>query len=557
MPYNTLKKRVGNGLRLADVVRVLLRHGFADLLRRIGVYEGIPAKILRGIRVIEAPSPERHDVGYRLRAALTELGPTFIKLGQLLSTRPDLVGHDMAKELCRLQDQVAPEPFDIMKPAIEKALGGPISEMFSEFPEEPVAAASLSQVYRARLKTGQTVAVKVQRPKAPGTIQADLSLLRGAADWAAEHSVDLGLMDPKGMVEEFERAISRELDFMLEARVIDRFRANFENNAFVFVPRTYPDCCANTILTMDWIDGVRVDAVERFPERHSDPKIVAFRGCDVLCKQVFRDHLFHADPHPGNILVTKNNQLAFLDYGMVGHLERSDVQAMADLLRAVFDENPEGCTQAVLMFTSDGEVDDPEALEHDIAEYIAFQAKAVVAGGMVGKAIEQVIVVLRRHKLRLAPRFSLLLKALATIESTGRQLDPDMDMIPVIRPYVEQIIAERFSPMAILGDVRQEFTSLLHLARQFPGDVRHLLRMLRRGKFQIHLQHEKLNYVAAVLDRASNRLTVGVITGSIIIGSSLLISTGSAVRHIGMAGYLMAGVLGLALVISILRSKNY
>jgi ubiquinone biosynthesis protein len=360
------------------------------------------------------------------------------------------------------------------------------------------------------------------------------------------------------MVEEFERSIKRELDFTIEARTIERFYQNYEDNEMVCIPQAHRSLSTGQVLTMDWIDGVRIDALDQYPVRNSDPKVVSLLGARTLCDQVFRYHLFHADPHPGNVLLTTDNRIAFLDYGMAGHIEQADVTAMADLLRATFEEDAAASVQAMLFFTTEGEVEDTEALEHEIAEYIAFEAQAVLSGGQVGRAIETSIRILRRHRLKLAPRFSLLLKALGTIESTGRALDPHMDMVPIIRPYIKRLVTERFSPLQLLRETRRDALALIHMARDIPADLRQLTKMLRRGRFQVHLQHEKLEQAAASLDRASNRITVGVITGAIIVGSSLLVSAAGGVGHqIGMAGFIVAGLLGIFLVISILRSRNY
>ena len=557
MPYRSLTKRVGNAVRLAEVIQVLMRHGFADLLRRIGLYEGLPAKALRGMHLMKAPESEPRNLAGRLRAALTELGPTFVKAGQIMSTRPDIVGLEIARGLEQLQDRVSPVPFGKMKPIIETGLGGSVHDLYRTFEPEPVASASLSQVYRAVLRDGTQVAVKVQRPGVRDVIEADLHILHGFAEWAQEHINEVGWVDPVGVVEEFRRSIRRELDFTIETHTLERFRSNFEGMSHVFVPAVYRALCSDTVITMDWIDGVRLDAIEHYEERGCDPATVAVTGCEILCKQVFEDRFFHADPHPGNILVTRNNQVAFLDYGMVGHLEDSDVLAMADLLRAVLHEDPAGCVQNLLSFTVSGEVRDLSALEHEIAEFIAFEARAIMGGGQVGKATDRVVRILRHHNLQLSPRFSLLLKALATIESSGHLLDPDLDMVPVVRPYIERIITRRFTPSHLLRESRHDLVGLLQLTRELPGDVRQLARMLRRGQIKIQLHHEKLDNVSAVADRASNRVTFGVITGAIIVGSSLLIASDTGAKTLGLVGYIIAGLLGLAILISILRSKNF
>ncbi len=554
--YRTISKRVGNAVRLAEVVQVLVRYGFSDVVHRLSLHEGLPAKVLRGLRIIEAPSGEPETQGRRLRAALTELGPTAVKFGQILSTRPALVGAELAKDLGQLQDHVQALEFDQLKPVIEEELGAPIGDLFTEFDEDAVASASLSQVYRARTRSGIPVAVKVQRPGVRRIIDADLQLMHAIAEWIAERVSDIAWMNPVGTVDEFARSVRRELDFNIEARIIEQFRKNYDGDPLVFVPRVYPELSSERVLTMDWVEGVRVDDIAQYPQFRSNPHSVAATGADTLCKQVFEYRFFHADPHPGNILLIGENRIAFLDYGMVGSLEEADTATIADVLRAIFRQDAESAVQAMLQFTTSGEIDEYGALVHEVADYIAFDAQAILSTGEVGKAIDRLTTIMRKYRLQLAPRVSLLMKALVTVESTGRALDPDIDMVPIIKPYVERIVAHRFSPAQLARETRHNMALFVRMGRQMPGDLSHLLRMLRTGRLKIQLNHEGINHLAAALDRASNRVTVGLITGAVIVGSSLLLGADIGARTLGLGGFIFAGLLGLSLVVSILRSRN-
>jgi ubiquinone biosynthesis protein len=555
--YLPLAQRIGNVVRLAEIIHVMVRHGFADLVHRLGLHEGIPARLLRGLRIIETPTVELETRGRRLCAMLTELGPTYVKLGQVLSTRPDLVEKDIAEALGMLQDRVEAQPFDLMRPVIEKALRAPLPELFAEFDETPVASASLSQVYAATLHNGERVAVKVQRPGIRRVIESDLRLIRRAAEWLSDRVIEFGWFDPVGTVDELSRSLRRELDFTVEARIAERFGRNYEGDTHVYVPPVHFELTAPEVLTVGWIDGVRIDAVARYPERESDPKEVAAIGCDTVCRQIFEFRLFHADPHPGNILLTQNNQIAFLDYGMVGHLEAADVVALAELLRAIFQNDPENCVTALLAFTTAGDVYDLDSFRYAMGEFIAFEAQALVGRAQVGRILEELTIVLRRYHLELVPRLSLLLKALATIESTGRALDPDLDMAPIMRPYLEEVLASRLSPVRLAGEVQQRALAMLRLTRDLPRDIQQIVRTLRRGRFKVQLGLDGLTHFSSVVDRASNRLTFGVITGAIIVGSSLLIHAGDGHGTLGLIGYIVAGIFGFSVLVSILRSKNY
>ena len=557
MYYGPLTRRIGNTVRLAQVAQVLAKHGFADLVRRVGLHEALPTKVLVGLRVSDAASDEPETFGRRIRSALTELGPTFIKFGQILSTRPDILGSDICQELGSLQDQVKPLPYEKMAPVIEKSFGQPVEELFAEFDKEPIAAASLSQVYRAKLSSGEDVAVKVQRPNAKEVIESDLNLMEAVAEWINDHVQDLKWMDFPGTVEEFSRSIRRELDFNIEAQIIERFHRNFSGDVRIYVPEVFHDVSNGHVLTMGWVDGVRVDKLDAYGERNSDPKIVARIGCSVLCEQVFEHRYFHADPHPGNIFLMRDNRIAFLDYGMVGHLEHTDVLAMADLLRAVVNEDANTCVRSLLLFTSSGEVEDYDGLVHQVADYITFEASSILSGGQVGKAIDQLMNLLLRNHLQLSPRFSLLLKALATIESTGHALDARMDMTPIVRPYAERIVMSRFKPENILDDVVVNSGVILRMLREMPSDLQNLLRSMRKGRVRVNITHEGLRDFAQVTDRASNRLSFAIIIGSLLIGSSWLIASDAVPQYVSLTGFGIAGVLGLGLAFSILRSRNF
>lgn len=557
LKYSKLGQSAVNAVRFAEVVQVFVRHGFADLVRRTGLHHILPRRMAQGLSLTGAPPGEPATFGSRVCAALSDLGPTWVKFGQILSTRPDLVGTGIAVELSQLQDNVSPMPFDAMLEVIETALGNTLESVYSEFDRDPVASASISQVYRARLRSGEAVAVKVQRPGAEKKIESDLGLMRQLAEWIETHLEEPHWFDPVALLDEFERSIHRELDFEVESRVIDQFRANFDGVDYVFVPKVYHACTRSRMLTMDWIDGVRIDATHAYGARECDPKIVAARGCEILCQMIFDHRLFHADPHPGNAFITRANQIAFLDLGMAGHLERADVGAIADLLYAMFQGDARGCVESILVLTRRGGADDREMFEHEIAEFLAFEAPAIIGGGHVAKGIERAIQILRRYNLELAPRFALLLKALMTIEMVGRRLDPEVDMAPIMRPFVEKVIKERFEPIGMMREAQFNANALLKLSRQLPGDIGFLLQQLRRGKIRFQVHHEHLENLASTIDRSSSRNTVGIIVAALIVGSSLLITTDTSARHVGLGGFIVAGVLGLMLVVSILWTRRF
>ncbi|HOQ88866.1 MAG TPA: AarF/UbiB family protein [Candidatus Hydrogenedentes bacterium] len=549
--HTRLGRNTVNAIRMAEILRVFARHGFADVLRRLGFHESLPARMLRGLNLLEEPAGPPETFGERLRLALQELGPTFIKFGQVLSTRPDLVGHGIAGELGQLQDRVPPLPFEHIRPMVEAAAGAPLASAYKTFEEQAVAAASLSQVHRAVTSDGKVVAVKVQRPDAVRTIQSDLLLLQSVAEWLAER-MDTRALDPVGIVNEFARSIRREMDFTIEARAARQFGENFRHDDRVIIPDVVEELSNDRVLVLEWIDGVRIDAVEEYESRNSDPAVVAKLGAETLCVMVFEHHLFHADPHPGNILLARDNRIAILDLGMAGYLDAQDAERLADLFWAIFTNDARACMEAILALSTGADPGNPEALAHELAEFIAFEAKTIVSGGQVARGMERALEIIRRHGLELAPRFSLLLKALATIEVVGRTLDPQLDMLPILRPHIERLITRRFSPAGMARQGREQARLWWRFSRQVPEDLAEVLRQLRRGRVKIQVHHEHLEALGRTIERASRRNAIAMITAALIVGSSLVITTDSALVRVGILGYLVAGVLGLYLVLTML-----
>ncbi len=556
MPHTKLGRQTVNAVRFVEIVQVLVRHGFADMVRRAHLDQGWPGRLLQGIRMVPPPQGAGETFGSRLRKALTELGPTFIKLGQVLSTRPDLIGHTVAEELSGLLDEVTPVDFELMRPTIEGDLGRPLSELFSHIETAPVASASLSQVYRAALPTGEVVAVKAQRPDIGTLIESDISLMETLAEWITQHNEDARFFNPKGIVEEFARSIRRELDFNIEAMAVRRFADNFSGDPQIVIPKLFPAYTARRIITLEWIDGVPINDLAAYSQKGCEPSVIAQVGCRALCDMVFRHRFFHADPHPGNIFLLEDNRLAFLDLGMAGHLEKSDILAFSDILLAVFHEDTAQCLNAVLELSANYEPGNHTRLAHEISEYIAFEAPLILAGGQVVRGLELMVQIMRRHGLELAPRFALLLKALVTIEKVGHTLDPAMDMTAIIRPYAEDLFLERYTPAQLLKNINTHLGGYVRLSRQAPSDVAHLLRQLRAGKLRFHIHHEHLETLASTIERSSKRSSVAMIIASLIIGSSLLFLSETPFARLGIIGYFSAGLLGLLLIISILWGGN-
>jgi len=552
---------IRNAKRLAEIVRVLARHGFGEVVTRLHLLDAIPARLAAGLRLTPESAKQQASRGERLRAVLVELGPTYVKLGQVLSTRPDLIPPDICADLETLQDRVPPVSNEEAAQVILDELGLAPDEVFGSFEETPVASASISQVHRATLKDGAAVAVKVQRPGIEALIDADVELLGSVAQWVVERGIQTPGFDPAGTVEEFSRSVRRELDFVHEARTLERFARNFDGSDIVHFPTVYSDLSTRRVLTMEWIAGISLRDMDRLRGEGHDLSRIAQHGVEVVLRQIFEHGLFHGDPHPGNIFVLPGDVICLLDYGMVGQLTPDDTERFADLLLAVFRKNVAQATSAVLELAQTTGKTDRKALERDLHEFIEFDAERIMEGLAFGEALNRVVGILHQHGLVLPPRYTLLIKALATIEQVGRNLDPNLDIASQIRPYVEELLKRRYSARRVVSDVSAALWDMVRLGRSLPADVRELVGSFKHDGFKIALRPEDIHRLTDAQERSSNRVTFGMIIGSLIIGSSLLMQLSRGPNFlgfplIGLVGYLIAGVLGLGMILSMWWSRR-
>ncbi len=556
-----ITRGIRNAKRLAEVVRVLARHGFGEVVARLHLLDAVPARLAAGMRLTPDSARAQSSRGERLRAVLIELGPTFVKLGQVLSTRPDLIPPDICADLETLQDRVPPVSNEEAAQVILAELGRDPAEAFGSFDETPIASASISQVHRATLKDGTAVAVKVQRPGIASLIESDTELLGSIAEWLVERGIDTPGFDPTGTVGEFSRSVRRELDFVHEARTLQRFTRNFDGSDIVHFPTVYSDLSTPRVLTMEWIAGISLRDMDKLRRDGHDFGRIAHNGVEVVLKQVFEHGLFHGDPHPGNIFVLPGDVICLIDCGMVGQLMPNDTERFADLLLAVFRKNASQATSAVLELAETTGATNRRALERDIHEFIECDAERMMEGLAFGEALNRVIGILQQHGLVLPPRYTLLIKALATIEQVGRNLDPGLDITSQIRPHVEALLKRRYSARRVVSDVSAMVWDMVKLGRSLPSDAREFFSSVKRGGFKITLRPEDIRRLTDSHERSANRVTFGMIVGALIVGSSLLMRVSSGPTFLGLpvigfAGYLVAAVLGLGMVFSMWRSRR-
>jgi len=545
--------------RYREILGVLIKYGFGHFVEQLN----IDYYLELGKRVVSRGKSSRElqrlNTPQRLRMAMEELGPTFIKFGQLLSTRPDVVPKPYVDEFRKLQDDVPSLPVDEIKRQIQRQLGQPVEEICSEFSAVALATASIAQVHRARLLDGEEVVFKVRRPGITRTVETDVDILMGLAHLVEQHVPEIALYDPVGLVKEFRRTIRREMDFLREGHTMERFSANFAGDPTVYVPKVFWHHSGETVLTIEYVPGIKISEFKELTARGYDLKELARRGAKVFLKQVLDHGVFHGDPHPGNIFVLPDHVICMLDYGMVGRLNTELKQQLIDLLEALLQRDVERIIAQLLYSGELTDDSDLKSLRRDLHEFIEDYYDILLQDLRVGRLLTDFIEILTQHRIRFPADFVMLAKALVAMEGLGRQLDPEFNMIDYMRPYIERLVKERFSPLNISREVARLAHSYGSLARNLPRDIKEFINRLNRNQFKIDLEHRGLDKLVTDLDRSSNRISFAVVIGALIVGSSLIMQTNKGplllgFPILGFLGYSIAGILGLWLAIGIIRS---
>ena len=550
--------RIAHARRYAEIVTVLVKYGFDDAVRALH----LGASMRAGRRLLAAAGrrvePEAGRAR-RIRLALEELGPTFVKFGQALSTRADLVPADVLAELEQLQDAVAPLDSGVAQRALEEALQQPVLEAFAEFESEPLASASIAQVHLARLHSGERVAVKIRRPAIDRVIEADLSVLADLAGLAERHLPDATLYSPSALVEEFRRTIRRELDLAREGHIIERVTAQFAGDRTLRFPAVHWPLTREQVLTLEFLEGVKVSAVGSAAAPDLDPVVVAARGADFVFRQILEHGLFHADPHPGNILVLPGNVVAFIDFGIVGRINRQLRHRLAQIILAVGTRDAERLAALVLEVTTPLRPVDMNALVGDLAEMLDLYADVPIGELSLRDVLGSVTAAMARHRLQLAADVVLLIKAVSTIESVGKNLDPAFKIVERATPHVERLIAEKRRPRAVARRAADKSVEIANALSGLPASIAAITGRIRHEGVQVQFVHRNLDHFIREMDRSSNRLSFAIVIAAIVIGSSIVMHAGLGPTvfgypALGLAGFIVAALLGMGLALGILRS---
>ncbi|NLZ07681.1 MAG: hypothetical protein GXY19_21120 [Phycisphaerae bacterium] len=545
--------------RYRHIMAVLMKYGLEE------VAEALRARLL--VRLGEQAAPlrvKRAAVGQsrpqRVRLALEELGPTFIKFGQLLSTRPDIVPAEYVREFERLQDQVKPEPFKRIRAEIEYQLDGKLEDIFAGFDTEPLAAGSIAQVHRATTKEGDSVVIKVRRPGIVEIIHAECDILEELTAILKVTLFEHETVDPRQMVKEFVDAVAAETNLADERRNQLRFAANFRDDPTVHIPKVYEKYCTNGVLTMEYIDGIKPADPQLLAERGIDCRLVAQRGADFVLRQIFELGFFHTDPHPGNFFLLPDNVLAPIDFGQVARMSSQYRRLFNEIILAIVENESSRVIRCLEREEMTDERTDLNKLTGDMEQLIDTYRNLPLKNIAFGTVVTRTFDLFRKNSVRSPAQFTLMLKTLATVESFARSLDPDFNIMEAMKPYARRAMLRDLEPKRLVRQMRQVVQDAGDLVMRLPEDVNVILSKFRQGRFQVRVHHEHLENLAKTVDRSSNRMSFALITAALLVASSMLVAQQGTVlglfrlQTMGIAGYVIAAVIGIWLLISISRS---
>ncbi len=540
--------------RFKDIVMVLLRYGFDDLVDRLNI---------PGTKFMRKKSPIDHPLNTfeRIRYACEELGPTFVKFGQMASLRPDLVPPPLIDELSKLQDDVAPVDISQISEVIEQSSGKPLKETFSVFDVAPVAAASISQVHRGVLAAdGRIASVKVQRPDIRTKMRTDLDILAILAEQLHERIEELKSFNLPNLVRLIKKTLLRELDFRREARYMKIARAYAGEAADVYIPEVFEAYCSEHLLVMEFIQGTKLKDFKR--ESIADPELLARQGIVAVIDQILKHGFFHADPHPGNILITQDGHMCLIDWGMTGRLSERDRHQLIGLLQAVLEKDGEAIVYTLLRIGRAEAAIDQRGLERDLLDILDLHYAVPIQDLNIGQLLMAITDLLRTYRLRLPADLVIMIKALVAAEGTARLIYPELDVVSEAKAHISKLAAQRYTPESVLRRLRFAVSQLFSLQKEIPSRLESLLGKADRNELTLGFRHENLSGLIDTLESVASRVTFGIIIAAMIIGSSMIIITG--VRPLlfgfpvlGVIGYLFSGLIGIWLLINIIRKRKY
>jgi ubiquinone biosynthesis protein len=550
--------------RLRHIMGVLVKYGFEDVIANSTLRNAVPENLR--IKWLRQEKPALQYTRWeRIRMAAEELGPTFVKLAQVLSNRPDIIPEPLVKEFEKLQDRVPPFSSQEAIGIVEMETGRPISELFEYFSEVPIASASIGQVHKARLKDGTDVVVKVQRPDVRDIVERDLSILQEIVKRADRYLKKQGLLNAQDIVNVFERSMSKELDYTNEARNMTRFRELYKNYKNFYIPKPYREYSTDKVLIIEFISGCKFTDKKQIREWGLNVKTIVESGLNIYFTQIFEFGYFHADPHPGNVLIRKDGTICLLDFGMVGQLSKKDKYAFANVFVAMAGQDARQMAISLKKLSLEDNIRDMRAFESDLQELIDDFATLNVSEGSIADMTTQLQKVMLRYEMSVPAGVFLVFRALAILEGIGKIMYPELKTYEHIKPFGAKIIQEQWSPENVWSEVQFRTEQVSSFITSIPVELREILKLTRRGKLHVEVELQGYGYLLKKLDSITNRINFTLIICALIIGSSITATvkfppdymTESGLPYFSVMGYTIAGILFILVVYATMRRRYY
>jgi len=528
--------------RLHQISSVLIRHGLGGFVQRIGI-AGMLERAGQILRWGEATESIRLEPAQRIRIALEELGPTFIKLGQVMATRVDLFPPSWIVEFEKLHAQVPPVPFDELLPDLERTLGRSPFEVFRDLETTARGSASIAQVHRAKLQDGTPVVLKIRRPGVRAKLDADLRILRQVAELIESEIPEARRYQPVEIAKQFTAALEREADFATETRNIERFAKNFAGDEHIVIPAVYPEWTSETLLVQQHVEGVPATDPAGVDAAGLDRKVLGARAADAFLKMILVDGFFHADPHPGNVFYAPGNKIVVIDFGMVGRLSPQRRKQVIDLLAGVARMEEQPMLEVLLDWAGDAYVDEVK-LAADVNQLVFDYEGMVLKDLRIGTVIRQFTAIMREHSIVLPADLSMMLKTLITLEGLGRQYNPDFHIVEHLVPLLKRTMREQYEPAELLKRGTSTLADFFGVVGSVPRDVARLLREARRGKMRVDLDLKRLDSFGKQIERTLDRVTIGIMTASLVIGSAIVMTVEGGPKVLGIPVLTALGLIG-------------
>lgn len=561
MLFNQTFRNLG---RIREILGVLVKYGFEDLITNSTLRNFVSETRRHSWLRQEKPVFE-YTRWERIRMIAEELGPTFVKLAQVLSIRPDMMPEPLIKEFEKLQDRVPPFPFEQARAIIEKELGCKIEDVFDDFTEKPLASASIGQVHKARLKTGQEVVVKVQRPEVAEIVERDLAIIKDLVQRADRYLKKQGVLNAPDVVRAFDRSISKELDYNNEARNIERFRNFYKGFKNFYIPRAYREFSTEKVLVIEYANGCKINDVVQLKAWGLDPRKVAENGMDIYLTQIFEFGLFHADPHPGNVMVRRDGVICLIDFGMTGQLMAKDKQSFAGIFVSMSQQDPKRMASHLKKLSISDNIEDMRAFQYDLNEIIEDFIGLDVSESSISEMVTRLQKVMFDYQIVVPGSIFLIFRAFAILEGIGKQVHPHFNTYEFIKPYGRKIIEEQFSPKNLLNEFTYRAEQLNDYVISFPRDVKELMTKLKKGKLHFEIEHQGYGYLLKKWDSLTNRIVITMLIASFLVGSAISMTADwgpdmprkYGIPMISYYGLFCAGILGIMLFYSVLRRRVY